>query len=367
MDICYPEYDRSLLSLICSVTAHFSAGSAHPTLPEADRLLASRPKNVVLMLFDGMGAQALRRCLGAESFLRKNQTGELSSVFPSTTVAAVTTLYSAKSPAEHGWLGWSPYFPHEDKIVDAFTNNLKDSQTQAAPYSVAKKYLPYRTVFERIREAGEAQAHEISAFGDTYAVEFDDIFAQTAALCQAPGRKYLYCYWGEPDLSMHRFGYCGAQSRAWIERIDDACAKLCARLSDTLVFIIADHGHRAVDYDVVSDFPELAAMCLRPTAIEPRAAAFFIKPACRDAFPAAFHAAFGRENYLLLSKDEVLARGLFGSGTPHADFADMLGDYLAVAVGGKCLVWNEHSKRFASHHAGLTRNEMRVPLIVVQT
>ena len=43
----------------------------------------------------------------------------------------------------------------------------------------------------------------------------------------------------------------------------------------------------------------------------------------------------------------------------------MLGDYTAVAVADKCLVWDEHSRQFASHHAGLTRSEMRVPLIAV--
>ncbi len=49
----------------------------------------------------------------------------------------------------------------------------------------------------------------------------------------------------------------------------------------------------------------------------------------------------------------------------HPVFRSMLGDYLAVAVGGKTLL-NAQSKgvSFLSVHPGLTADEMRIPLIV---
>jgi len=365
MEFCWPEYDNSLVSLISSITSHFGAGAFHATLPAADALLARSPKNVVLMLFDGMGDEALARCLPPDSFLRRNRIGDLSSVFPPTTVAATTSLSSALTPAEHGWLGWSPYFPREDKIVDAFTNNLKDTDVQAAPYSIARKNLPYETVFTRIRAAGQASACEVSAFGESHVKDFDGLFDTARRLCADPGRKYLYCYWGEPDMSLHKFGYCSEESRRWISRIDAACQSFCETVTDTLVFITADHGHRAVGYVKVSDYPALAAMCLRPTAIEPRAAAFFVRPEALRLFPAAFYDAFGRDDFLLLTKTEVLEKKLFGFGRLHPDLNAMLGDYIAVAVADKCIIWDERSRQFASHHAGLTRSEMRVPLIAV--
>jgi len=75
---------------------------------------------VVLMAFDGMGVDILEKHLPRESFLRENMIRYVTSVFPSTTTAAMTAYYSGLSPNEHGWLGWSLYFigvKGSDKIL----------------------------------------------------------------------------------------------------------------------------------------------------------------------------------------------------------------------------------------------------------
>ena len=43
---------------------------------------------------------------------------ELTSVYPCTTVAAMTSYRSGISPNEHGWLGWTLYFKETNRIVD---------------------------------------------------------------------------------------------------------------------------------------------------------------------------------------------------------------------------------------------------------
>ena len=69
------NYERSLLSLTASVLNHFGVKTKHSPLPEFDRLLEKNYKNVVIMLFDGLGVSAINEHLPADSFLRKHFLG----------------------------------------------------------------------------------------------------------------------------------------------------------------------------------------------------------------------------------------------------------------------------------------------------
>jgi len=104
------DYNNSLLALIASVQKHYGVPTSHKTLKTLDDLLEKNYKNVVVMLFDGLGTAVLKKHLPEEAFLRRHLKETISSVFPPTTVAATVTLGSGLSPIEHGWLGWSLYF-----------------------------------------------------------------------------------------------------------------------------------------------------------------------------------------------------------------------------------------------------------------
>ena len=57
-----------------------------------------------------------------------------------------------------------------------------------------------------------------------------------------------------------------------------------------------------------------------------------------------------------------MEKKLFGHGKPHENLTG-IGDFVAVAFTPKTLVWNEKSTKFRSHHAGLTKKELEIPLI----
>ena len=79
---------------------------------------------------------------------------------------------------------------------------------------------------------------------------------------------------------------------------------------------------------------------------------------------------FGKD-FMLMTKQEVLEKKLFGTAGLDTDtlqkHSASIGDFLAVAVGNKALVWSEKSNQFKSHHAGITKEEMIIPLIAVET
>ena len=92
----------------------------------------------------------------------------------------------------------------------------------------------------------------------------------------------------------------------------------------------------------------------------------FVKPARLAEFPKIFNSLLG-DSFLLLPREEVFSRGLFGSGMPHRNVDYFIGDFLACATGSSMIryrsLFNRPHSVFKGHHAGLCRDEMTVPLI----
>lgn len=104
------NYKECLTNLACSIRKYFDLDYEHNTLDYIDKLLAEKqPKNVVVILFDGMGSRILERTLDKNAFLIKNKVKDITTVFPATTTAATTSIRTGLNPVEHGWLGWNTY------------------------------------------------------------------------------------------------------------------------------------------------------------------------------------------------------------------------------------------------------------------
>jgi hypothetical protein len=366
MDIKYPDYNNSIVNLACSVLKYYGAEYRHQTLSILDNYLKKNYKNVVVMLFDGLGVDALENHLYKESFLRSHLVSEISSVFPPTTTAATITIESGLTPAEHGWLGWSLYFSEIDKIVNAFINTVKDSNEKAADYHVAGKIVPYKNIYDIINETGNARAYSVSPFGTNKVSSHIEMFDEVERLCKLDENKYIYAYFHQPDADMHDYGCYSAEVTSWVKELDRKVEKVCYDLKDSIIIVTADHGHINLKYKFITDYPNILEMLIRPISIESRAACFYVKEDCKEHFTDEFYKAFGN-NFILFSKQEVMEHKLFGGGNPHPKFKDFIGDFLAVAIADKGIAYSHGSKQFLSNHAGITKQEMIVPFIVVET
>ena len=369
MEICYPDYDESLLSLTASVLRHYGAETGHKSLPELDDLLAKKPKNVVILLFDGMGPSLLAQHLPEDSFLRRHVARTLSSVFPPTTTAATTTMESGLSPIEHGWLGWSLFFEELGANIDIFPNTLTENNTvKAADYNVAHRYTPYKTIFEKIEAAtgGAVQAFCVSpfsVFSRHKAKSAEETCRIVADLCREPGGRYIFAYWPQPDSSEHKLGTGHPDITALLQDIDHQVEALCAELTDSLVIVTADHGLTDNTTLLLADYPDIMDCLVRNPSLEARALSFFIKSGRCGDFEKAFAAHFA-EHYKLFTHQEVMDLALFGPGTPHPRSWGFIGDYLAVATGTVTLI-PDGCPTHPAAHAGFTALERDIPFIVV--
>ena len=87
------NYNECITNLACSIRKYFELDYQHNTLSYVDKLLEKKqPKNVVVILFDGMGSRILDRVLDKEDFFIKNRKKEITTVFPATTTAATARI-----------------------------------------------------------------------------------------------------------------------------------------------------------------------------------------------------------------------------------------------------------------------------------
>jgi len=369
--IQYPDYSNCLVNFSNSILSYCGAATHHTTLPQADVLLSKNPRHLVVIVLDGLGISVLERYLPEDSFLRRHLVSEFSSVFPPTTTAALTSIESGLEPIEHGWLGWSLYFPEEDKVINAFYNTIKETDIQAAPYHAAQKHFDYKSIYSQIGEMQNVTVNRIYPFGKNAFPVLDDWLKEIERVVkEEKERSFTLSYWGDPDYSLHQYGSQNEKVRFLVKDLDEKIENLCSKLTDTLVFITADHGHTDIENILLSDYPELTAMLVRPCAIEARSVSFFVKDGCLEDFKEMFLSLFGKD-FILMTKQEVLEKKLFGTAGLDTDTLQKhtasIGDFLAVASGSKALLWSEKSKQFKSHHAGITKEEMIIPLIAVET
>ena len=359
------EMNGTIANLACSILKAFDvANIPNPTLPLADAWLEEGATNVVMLLLDSMGSDNMKELLDEKGFFRRHVALEYNSVFPPTTVAATASLDSGLYPNQHGRLGWTCFYEELGRNVVVYTNRDDDGNI-AADFSAAVKYTPYESVLEQIARKGYG-AYRVAPFGDDKVSSMEEMGQMVQELCSLPGRKYVSCYWDQPDTTMHKTGSASLRTREVLLTLESAVENWSAKLEDTLLFITADHGHLDARGDVITDYPDLMDCLLRLPSIEPRTLNFFVKPGRGDDFATAFSAHFGGD-FTLLTREQVLKTHLFGPEPDHPQLPALLGDYVAVAQTERT-IFNTHRQKevLIGVHAGGTSRENRIPLLVIK-
>ena len=365
-----PDYNNCIVNLANSILRKFGIDEGRQTLRLLDRYLEKEYENIIVILLDGMGQSIIDCNLEKDGFFHTHLAGTYSSVFPPTTVAATTSIMSGQNPCEHGWLGWDCYYPQIDKNVTVFLNLESGTENPAADYNVAWKFCGYESIADKINasqiNAAGGKAYNAAPFVAPFPDSFEKICAQIKDLCGTPGKKYIYGYWNEPDGIMHRKGCYGQEAKQALLQLEKQIQQLSGELTNTLIIVTADHGHMDSKGVTITDYPRIMECLVRLPSIEPRALNLFIRENKKAQFVSEFRKEFG-DKFILWTKQEVLDQHLFGIGNEHTYFRDMLGDYLAIAV-DDLSIYNtvEEAEHFIGVHAGLTEDEMMIPLIIIE-
>lgn len=361
------NYQECITNLACSIEKYFDLTPTHNTLPYIDQLLEEKkPENVVVILFDGLGSRILDRTLKEDSFLRKYKYKEITTVFPATTTAATTSLLTGLNPIEHGYLGWNVYISPIDKIITLYLNTEKGKEKTDEDFlKIKNKYYSFKSIPEQIEEKGLGKGIELFPFQKKIYHGLDDMLEKIKEETEKAGKKYIYAYDDEPDHTMHEYGPDSKEVKELMEERNKKVEKLSKELKNTILFIVADHGHKKVEHIFLKDYPDFLDTLKRTTSLEQRAVSFHIREDRETEFKKLFNEYFSND-FNLYSKEEVIESNLFGVGEEHPLFRNNLGDYIAIAEeSNKCIIASG-DEVLASQHAGYSEDEIYIPLIIIE-
>lgn len=373
-----PNFNHSTLSMMNSILKSYGYPNSFQTLPKLDEELSKKYKNVVLFIFDGLGNISLEN-ISKNGFFNQNKVDVISSVFPSTTVAAINTIQSGVPPVEHGWLGWTSYFKEVDHTIELFMNRYVGlDEPVTLNY---QEIIKYRNIFSKIKENEDIHCNYFSP--DFIATTMDDCLnvkypkgvlkkgckELIKNLYNQEKRTYTYFYHHMPDSLMHVKGVNSLRVKLNVLRIQKILKKTIKKCpKDTLFIVSADHGLVDVsNWVYLYEEKEIYRMLKRRTSIEGRATAFFIKDKFKEEFKETFNKKYGND-FILKSHQEVIDENIFGEGQIHPKFEDFIGDYLAISTSNRCINYGKKPKKefFKASHAGYLQEETEVPLIILR-
>ncbi len=362
---------NNILAVSNSLLKYYGLPIYHPSLDILDKKLLNKHKNIILLILDGMGIDLIEKNLSKDSFIRQHIIAQISSVFPPTTAAATTAFHSGLSPWESGWLGWMCYYRKYDEIIETFRNKAFYSGKKMETPAPYKDILKYETIYEKIiKNNPSIEYHKIFPSFEVGGVDsFQEMCDKIIALATKNDNSKLFCaYWIEPDHSTHQYGTNSNEVKNILLDIDYNIQKLNNSLKDSLVIISADHGEIDVEEIYLNKYSELCNTFLRPPALEARFITFFIKENNEKYFYSKFKEIF-ENDFHLYTKEEFLGSGILGSGKMHSEVPNFLGQFVAISKGNKSLRYSTGEKEFKSlkaDHAGLSKEEMFVPLILLE-
>lgn len=368
MEKVYADYNKCLINVSSSILKHFGIEWKYNGIDLLDKELMNK-KKVVLMLLDGMGVQVMKDNLQEDSFLNKHKVDNISSVFPPTTVAATTSLLSGLAPIEHGYLGWHLYLKDHTPSIVLFKGFDYYRNKKYKRINV-KEILNYKSIMDRINETG-VKAYSVypkfmQSHDNVFGCEtFQSALNKLKYILDYNDESFTYFYWDNPDGLLHDNGVNNDVIKGCLSSFDDALNDFSKELDeDTIMIIVADHGLidiKGVDF---SRFKDLSRMLKKKFSAESRAPMFHVKKKYLNIFKDKFNYYFC-DYYDIYSKEETFDLGLYGCGDPHPSTKFSFGDFVAVSKKEYSLSYGLDSV-MKGHHAGGTKAELEIPLIIVK-
>jgi Type I phosphodiesterase / nucleotide pyrophosphatase len=364
-----PDYDGACISnVVPALLGRDQPGVEHPDwLPVSAR----RARQIVVLVVDGLGWQQLR----ARSVLTPTlSAGEgvdraITSVAPTTTACALTSITTGKRPCDHGLLGYRLAVDHE--ILNVLRWTLGAQGRDARRSIPARSFQPCPSFAGASRPVPVVSRDEFGGTGFTAAHLGKSPLHGYKVLSSLPlevghllaaGEPFIYAYYDGIDKVAHSSGL-GELYEAELRAVDRLVADIVAALTPGSVLVVtADHGQIDVGPRVELLGPKIMAGT-RFLSGEGRFRWIHTKDGAAADLLQEAEGRYGQSTWVK-SRDQVIDEGLFG-GPLRDDLLTRLGEIALIPH--EPIAFTDPAdtgeNRLQSRHGSLTADEMLVPLI----
>jgi Type I phosphodiesterase / nucleotide pyrophosphatase len=324
---------------------------------------------VVLLVVDGLGWLQLESRAHLAPAMAGLDGGPITSVAPTTTATALTSLALGMTPAEHGILGYKFLVdgPSGKEVLNVlrWTTVSGDARKFLAPSLLQPRPAFGGSEVPVVSRAdfsgtGFSQAHQQGVREVSWHLPSSIPLLVRGLLDQ--GEPFVYAYYEGVDKIAHATGL-GDLYGAELRFADSLVSQILSVLPDGAALgITADHGQVDVGARAVVVAPEVAAESPVMSG-ESRFRWLHSWPGRADVLLDRAVSRYGGEAWVA-ARDDVVGSGALG-GVPSEEALERLGDVLVVPLGDNAYLdpADPGEAKLVSRHGGLTPEEMLVPLL----
>jgi arylsulfatase A-like enzyme len=366
-----PDYAGACIAnVVPALLAEADHNGGRPAwLPEPAR----HARQVVLLVLDGLGWEQLRTRPTLTPTLAGAHGIEtpITSVAPTTTACALTSITTGRPPSQHGLLGYRLAFGSEILNVLRWSTG-NGTSIDARRRIPAKRFQP-NPVFPGSRGAVPVVSKD--GFGGTgfTAAHLGDSplhgYKVASSLPVEVGRllrddePFVYAYYDGIDRIAHANGM-GDHYDAELRAVDQLVGDLVDELPPGAVLVVtADHGE--IDVDQVELLGREIMSMVSFISGEGRFRWLHARIGAADDLVGATAERYGQTAWVA-GKEQIIDEGLFGGALPD-DLLDRLGDVALVPHAP--IAFSDPAdtgeNRLRGRHGSLTSAELLVPLVAL--
>jgi predicted AlkP superfamily pyrophosphatase or phosphodiesterase len=257
-ELIVPAYGKGCVTELLGFLLGHGDGDGLPVVFPADG-----PR--VLLVLDGLGWEQLQDRPELTPTLSAMSGGPITTVAPTTTATALTSITTNLPPAEHGIVGYRMMI--DGQVLNSLrwgTSRSPDAR-RVIPPTVLQPYEPFLgespalVTKAEFRWSGFSEAHLRG--GRLFGYRTPAVLVHEVARLLREGEPAVYAYYDGVDKVAHEYGLDSTYD-AEVAFADRLVADLLAAVpSGTTVLVTADHGQVDCGHDLIPLDPEVTALC----------------------------------------------------------------------------------------------------------
>ena len=405
-EMLMPLYDSYCFSKIPDTITSLFAGDVRGLPRDCLPKNTQDIKNVVLLFVDALGWNILHKTLehpdskALKNLIDGGVLSKITSMFPATTAAHATTLYTGLTPGLSGIFEWYQYASGVGRAIRPLqacvASSHQPGQLLTLGYPV-ESYCQPSTYFESLKQHGveslcyfapyiaNSPVNSVLCHGAerrSFKTIASGLKEVSTLIDSDDQRRYISFYFDGVDHLAHVNGpYAEATIKVALKfwrAFEENLLPALEHSKNTMLLVIADHGQTTVDPEKLikleSYCPQLIAMQRNDVtgeAVYPggslRDLFLYLRPEC-----VAEGIGLARELFAdvadVFSATELMDRGLFGPVTDR--LRANMGDLVILPKAPTPIFWSGPDDRFVKgykgHHGGLNREEAETIFIATR-